>query len=1733
MLIGWALLAVLFIGATTQALTRASNLTDQDIDDCWSNPCQNSGTCRDGYKNYTCQCPANYNGSMCENDLAKLYGCQVSPCLNGGTCHTLQNPPAFNCSCLPGYNGLTCENKIDLCRLSPCVNGVCTSGINSYTCNCSQTGYTGVNCSVNIDECSVNPSICGSNVPCYDTPGSYTCDCNPGFSGKPCQNVDECLSQPCQNGGTCTDGINSFKCTCPPSYTGTFCGYDINDDCASSPCIWPNSKCKDLAVGYQCICQAGYTGNYTNCMDINECDLHYCQHASNCSNTPGGYTCTCQPGYTDLNCSTDINECSSNPCHNASNCTDHVNGYSCSCLPGFTGQNCDTALHCFPGKCRNNGTCQEQVNGFTCQCQPGYTDLDCGTEINECNVSTNPCSNGAQCIDLLNGYKCNCTAGYEGTNCANEINKCKLYSNPCQHNASCLFIFNDYYCNCTSDWMGKNCTEPYNACASQPCQNNGSCSSQSLSHTYSCSCAAGFSGQDCSTNIDDCRNVTCGENRICYDGINNYTCGCPIGYTGQKCDKEIDKCETQPCQNGGKCTSGRGNYTCTCPQSLINITLSSNTKKVVSFKTGYTGVNCEEDINECNYTEPSVCQNGALCQNLPAGSLCEQLRTYCDIRLANQTCQNGGTCLNLPTSSVCQCAVGYTGQFCEINIDDCQSKPCQYNGTCTDLVNNYTCTCIDGISGRNCETNINDCDPNPCLNNGICQDRINNYTCDCNNTGFTGPRCEQNIDDCASNPCQNGGNCTDGVNNYTCQCHKGYTGANCQIDIPDCSPNPCQYNSTCLEYSNKTLYDKNDTHFLNFTYEKAAGYLCVCVAGAEGENCSKDINDCEPNPCLHNSTCRDKFNNFTCVCSPGYQGANCSIEINECDVYKPCQNSGTCTDKIADYLCTCLPPVPVIASYGGKNCSTLLTGCTGNNCRNGQCVPKLDYSVTPQSHGYDCICYSGYTGRYCDILTSVSFVSPGNHFKVNMNMGALEFSVNFRTTLPNVSLLALKLMGGDAFISVYLDAGMVKLKYKDSAQHMLDLKSLLPLNDSNYHNVRLSFSGSGVILSLPGDRCAPETGSSSTVPPPCSKSLNLELQRNTTALYVGSAALLSISNEIFPRDFVGCMEDLKLSQQLYYPSSNSGNFVNVIPGCSRSVQCVSESCSRHGTCEDLWDKYRCHCKRPYYGTDCQQEYPAATFGIFNGSYVEYVFPPGVQDNYSISFFIVTRQQDGYIMMTSNSHSTTPSLFSLMALYIKNFQLSGDFFKCNFSLSISTNRSISDGQRHFISIIVNGSDLTVYVDYEKVFEKLNMPQLCKTGFGFYVDRVNFGQYRDPAIRSKRAVLTAPTSTDQNNISVLRRKRQATSILPNLSLLPYLVGVIQDFQMNGNNYSFDSAINQNFTPGAVSTRNVCQDAPCQNGGTCQDIFYNDFNCSCVRGYTGKNCTELDFCSYGSCPSESKCINIPLGYECVSEASFQSDDSSITYVMNGSIPEPIVTFNFRTRGLYGLIFLLRLGDYFFKLRVANGSLEINSKLSSAFSESATTYVQAKINDGRWYSAKFEIINETYVSLDVFHEGKIVDYTKNRIINSSSVSISDMLKYGEIVFGNTLRPKYSRNWEANFRGCLRQVRMGGVLMPFYYDDTFENNTVPVKFMAISISGIIHHCTGNNVCSRNVCLNGGQCVDNWNSFSCSCPKGFYGEYCQDNTDNCAGRYCQNGGQCLDGLDTSSCVCPVGFTNQL
>lgn len=94
---------------------------------------------------------------------------------------------------------------------------------------------------------------------CIDQINGYDCECISGYGGSQCQSeINECASQPCQNGGVCNEQFNGFNCSCPIGFNGTFCENNINE-CADQPCL-NFGKCVDGINTYRCDCLTGISG---------------------------------------------------------------------------------------------------------------------------------------------------------------------------------------------------------------------------------------------------------------------------------------------------------------------------------------------------------------------------------------------------------------------------------------------------------------------------------------------------------------------------------------------------------------------------------------------------------------------------------------------------------------------------------------------------------------------------------------------------------------------------------------------------------------------------------------------------------------------------------------------------------------------------------------------------------------------------------------------------------------------------------------------------------------------------------------------------------------------------------------------------------------------------------------------------------------------------------------------------------------------------------------------------------------------------------------------------------------------------------------------------------------------------------------------------------------------------------------------------------------------------------
>lgn len=69
---------------------------------------------------------------------------------------------------------------------------------------------------------------------------------------------------------------------------------------------------------------------------------------------------------------------------------------------------------------------------------------------------------------------------------------------------------------------------------------------------------------------------------------------------------------------------------------------------------------------------------------------------------------------------ICQCKIGFEGNNCEINHDDCsnlsEKHMCKNGGKCVDKVASYDCECPKEYGGFYCETKLKACAMKPCVN---------------------------------------------------------------------------------------------------------------------------------------------------------------------------------------------------------------------------------------------------------------------------------------------------------------------------------------------------------------------------------------------------------------------------------------------------------------------------------------------------------------------------------------------------------------------------------------------------------------------------------------------------------------------------------------------------------------------------------------------------------------------------------------------------------------------------------------------------------------------------------------------------------------------------------------------------------------------------------------------------------------------------------------------------------
>ncbi|XP_035824571.1 uncharacterized protein LOC101861248 [Aplysia californica] len=726
---------------------------------CATNPCANSGVCRVENHQFYCECPAGFRGRRCEEEIN---ACASSPCYYNSPCVPLAGG-TFKCNCVAGTTGVRCEVNLPDCFPDTCNGrGTCIDRIGSVSCLCVE-GFTGQRCEQRVvlacDRLACDPvgtESCDAVNEIY-----AVCNCKPGYSGPRCaQNIDSCLSQPCQNGGSCEDLGNSYVCTCAPDFTGDNCELP-GFSCDANTCQNSESCEDDYRTGVpMCICSPGYSQDKLctfsarygyiiegDMLDNRNMSMKFCQaqcvFASDCVGfsfqfIPGQLQGVCK-SYSRIvlfteragvqamekSCEYVTDDTFYSPYIRPRNFGGGINSTLKDLIIKLDEVVCQAIVQDsvpLSAECRlqNGGALPSAVScgtaGVYCSDGPGVTCADLevrflcarsrasGTQLCKAQdicQDESPCERGA-CVNDRNepsGYRCQCPQGYEGARCQREIDECLTVSGPqaCQNGATCVDTFLGFSCSCAPGFTGPVCATNIDDCLQATC-NPGTSQCQDLVNGFSCVCNPGYTGPDCNEDIDDCLAAPCLHGGFCTDRVNDYSCNCVAGWTGRDCETVISQCDLSTCSNAAPCFDLFNGVFCSCPD-------------------GTFGDLCEDRPNFCSESL-GFCSNNATCVQQSAytaeckcsedndGQFCERQRIF---DCGQITCENGGTCSGPPSSPPqCDCPSEFTGKLCESHVNNCDTTACPPTATCIDGLDKAFCRCPLGNTGASCTEGVNE-----------------------------------------------------------------------------------------------------------------------------------------------------------------------------------------------------------------------------------------------------------------------------------------------------------------------------------------------------------------------------------------------------------------------------------------------------------------------------------------------------------------------------------------------------------------------------------------------------------------------------------------------------------------------------------------------------------------------------------------------------------------------------------------------------------------------------------------------------------------------------------------------------------------------------------------------------------------------------------------------------------------------------------------------------------------
>uniref|UniRef100_A0A8C2T8Q8 Cadherin EGF LAG seven-pass G-type receptor 1 n=1 Tax=Coturnix japonica TaxID=93934 RepID=A0A8C2T8Q8_COTJA len=559
----------------------------------------------------------------------------------------------------------------------------------------------------------------------------------------------------------------------------------------------------------------------------------------------------------------------------------------------------------------------------------------------------------------------------------------------------------------------------------------------------------------------------------------------------------------------------------------------------------------------------------------------------------------------------CRCPPGFTGDYCETEIDLCYSNPCGSNGLCRSREGGYTCECYEDYTGEYCEVNARSgrCAPGVCKNGGTCINLlIGGFKCECPPGEYERPYCEMT------------------TRSFPPQSFITFKGLRQRFHFTVSLMFATKERDALLLYNGR-FNEKHDFIALEIIQEQiqltfSAGETTTTVApfvpggvsdgqwhsvqvqyynkpnigrlgiphGPSGEKVAVvTVDDCDTAVAVRFGSL---IGNYTCAAQGTQTGSKKSLDLTGPLLLGGVPNLPEDFPVHNRQFVGCMRNLSIdskpidMASFIANNgtlpgCAAQRNYCEANWCQNGgTCVNKWST--------YICECPVQYGGKNCEQVMPSPQRFSGESIII---WSELDITISvpwyiglmFRTRKVNGMLMQAN-AGTASKINIQILNNYVQFEVYSGMTQVASLKMTQSrVSDGEWHHLLIELKSAKdgkdikylAVMSLDYGMYQSTVQIGNQLP-------GLKMK----SIIVGGVSGDQVSVQ---QGFYGCMQGVRMgetSTNIATLNMKQAIKINVKEGCEVDNPCDSNPCPQHSYCSDDWDSYSCVCDPGYFGRDC-------------------------------------------------------------------------------------------------------------------------------------------------------------------------------------------------------------------------------------------------------------------------------------------------------------------------------------------------------------------------------------------------------------------------------------------------------------------------------------------------------------------------------------------------------------------